>query len=159
MDQRPDAFRRLKLRRIGRELDQVEALGDPEQLGAVPSRPVPDHDDALVRSRADLPGEVLQYSRHRLHADRSADAPLGASALGMNKSIHIAPLVASSGAGQGTSTARRPDPTWNGNQPDPGLVLSPNLNRNPWMTQRYFLDLGFEPPFLKASWATGSACG
>ena len=142
MDQRPDAFRRLELRRIGRELDQVETLGDPEQLGAVPSRPVPNHDDVLVWSRADLSGEVLQYAGHRLYADRGADAPLGPSALGMNKSVHIAPLVASSGAGQGASTARCPD-----------------LNKNPRITLRYLLDLGSEPPFLKASCASGSACG
>jgi hypothetical protein len=64
---RPESLGRLDFRRIGRQEDQMDALGKPKVSTTVPSCPIEDEHDLFVWPRSNLLSENGQRSGEYLH--------------------------------------------------------------------------------------------
>src|SRR3712207_8726466 len=63
VDQRPEMLGRLQFRRIRRQEDEADPVGDGDTLEAVPAGVVEHQDDVALSTRAGLPGEGGEQGR------------------------------------------------------------------------------------------------
>lgn len=156
--QRPESLGRLELGGGGREEDQIDALGHDQGAGGVPARAV-EHEHRPVQGVDPVVlGEGGERGGHRRRADRRQQAPPALPRGRPDEGVDIHPVVAAMDPGRGSVAAPGPDPADHWQQAKPVLVFSPNGEPGGGMGSPYRIDVGLEPPFLKAAWATGSAC-
>src|SRR5215213_5354581 len=85
----------------------------------------------LVLSGSHFPGEFFESQRVKLRVDRGQDHPEDLPALRMNEAVEVGPLVASLEASHGSFSHRSPNPPHNRLEPQPSLVLGPQLYLGP----------------------------
>src|SRR4051794_1555873 len=122
VEHRPEAFGRLQLGAVGRQVDEPDALGDGQPRLRVPARVVEDEDDDPVATGAGLAGEEGEERlEDRLrHPVRQVPEDLARGRL--HEGGHVEPLEAVM-AGRARSLAfRRPDAAEDRLQPDAVLV-------------------------------------
>ena len=71
----PQMFGWLQFRRIRRQEEQVDVVGNPQALGAVPPRPIQDEDDLLGRTGAHSVGKggELGFEERDAHTRRQVE--------------------------------------------------------------------------------------
>jgi hypothetical protein len=146
VDMSPEGFGRLELGRIGREIDEADAVGHGERRG-VPAGAVEHENDDPVGSCAGLAGEKCESALEQslVDAGRRRD-----------ESGDVEPFEAVVDAGDRASAARRPDPPKDRLQPDAVLVGCEDLDDRAGMALRFLGD-GFGEVFLNASCSSGVA--
>src|SRR5512147_626476 len=92
---------RLQFRRIGRQKDEAQALGDFEMRTGVPAGAIEQQDDAFVLAGPDGSGEALEHGGERHQIDGGAQEPLDGAAAGVNETVEVEPLRAGMGGGHG----------------------------------------------------------
>jgi hypothetical protein len=124
----PESLRWLELGGIGREEQQTEALGKSEVLAHVPAGPIDHQQDPLVRTQPQALGEQLECDLEDGRVDRRQEQPEHLACGRSHEAEDIEPLVATATQRNRTLTTQGPDATDNGNQPEPRLVLGPELD-------------------------------
>ena len=134
-----------------------DAVGHDEPFRRVPARSVEDQHRPVPRVDPFIGGKGGQHLGHGLGDDGRHEAPPALARGGPHDGVHGEPLVAVAHPGGRPLAAPRPDPADDRQPPKAVLVLGPDgqLGRRMGCPDR--IDLGLEPPFLKAAWATGSA--
>lgn len=155
VDMNPEGLGRLKLGRIGREVDEADAVGHGERRG-VPAGAVECEDDDPVGSRAGLAGEERQGVLEECLVDAGSEIPEALAGCRRDEGGDVEPFEAVVDAGDGALAARRPDPPQDRLQPDPVLVGGEDLDDRAGMA-RCLLGDGFGEVFLKFSCCSGVA--
>src|SRR5512147_844801 len=101
---------RLQFRRIGRQKDQAQALGDFEMRTGVPAGAIEYQDDAFVLAGPDGSGEALEHGGEQHQVDGGAQEPLDGAATGVNETVEVEPLIAEMGGGHGPLALLGPYP-------------------------------------------------
>src|SRR5215218_6496816 len=122
----------------------------------VPPSLVHHQQDVLVLSGSHLLGELFEGQRVKLRVDRGQDHPEDLPALRVNEAVEVGPLVAPLEASHGSFSHRSPNPPHNRLEPQPSLVLGPQLYLGPRIRFPKGLQLQRET-FLKASFSESSA--
>lgn len=138
VDERPQTFSRLELRRVGRQKDETHAGGNREPCLAMPSGIVEDENDAALFSRADGLGEVFQQFFEERLADAVGQIPDRLAARRLDEGGDIEPLIAMMAERQRPLADRRPDAAADRLQPEAMLVGRPDLDRLARMLPRLF---------------------
>lgn len=125
----PQTFGGLQFWGVGWQVLDVDAAGNLEFLGAVPTGVVDGEDDDAVLAGADRLGEQAQAFVHHLGIDRIGEQPLDLAGLGLHVGVEIKPLIAGAGAGLGALSLGRPDPPDDRFQAEAMLVERPGLDR------------------------------
>src|SRR3954462_3577334 len=156
VEHRPEAFGRLRLGAVGRQVDEPDALGDGQPGLRVPARVVEDEDDDPVATGPGLAGEEGEERlEERLrHPVRQVPEHLARGRL--HEGDHVEPLEAV-GAGRARALAfRRPDAAEDRLQPDAVLVRGEDFDDLARMLLRLFGEDGGEL-FLNASCSSAVA--
>ena len=140
VDMDPEGFRRLKLRGVGREIDEANALGHREAGLAVPAGAVEHEDDDAVAPGTGLAGEEREGVLEELLVDGGGDVPEALAGGGRDEGDDVEPFVAVMADGDRARTARRPDPADDRLQPDAVLVGGEGLDCRAGMARRLLGD-------------------
>ncbi len=119
---------RLQLWRRGRQQGQVDAIRHLEVVTDVPASLVDDQHDLLVWSRTRGLGKLLKGKLVDPGVDRWQDEPEALASFGPDEAVEVEPLVARMDCGDGALTFGSPDPTQDGLEAKPMLVLAPDLD-------------------------------
>ena len=152
--ERPQMFGWLQFRRIRWQEEQVDMVGDPQALRAMPARAIEDEDDLLGRAGADRLGEGSQFGLKERDADRGRqmkDRPAGRR---MDKADQLPPLIPMVDRRERALSVETPDLVQDRFQADAVLVDRPELDRGVRKRRR---DLPQQRPqfFLKAVCSAG----
>src|SRR3954469_5138882 len=134
----------------------MDAFRNSHFTGGVPPCLVHHQQDVLVLCGSHLLGEFFESQRVKLRIDRGQDQPENLPALRMDEAVEVGPLVGPLEAGRGSLTHRSPHPSHHRLEPQPRLVLGPQLYLGPRMRFPQCLQLHRET-FLKASFSEVSA--
>ena len=126
--QRPEMLGRLQFGRVGRQDEEVDALGDLDLFAGMPARPIEDEQDAFGEAYPHVPGEGGEDLPEEYRRDRGKQPPLGLPGRGMDKATDMEPLVALLNRSDRPLADRCPDPPDQGQQPDAMLVGGPELD-------------------------------
>ena len=107
--ERPQVFRRLHFRRVGRQKGQVNVVRNLQAPAGMPPRTVEDQYEFTVGSSPGLCGEGGQFDGERLGVDRGGGLPERAPGLGMDEADEVAPLVAGLHRNDRALSGQRPD--------------------------------------------------
>lgn len=156
VDERPEVFGRLQFGRVGRQVDEADALGHRKLWSSVPSGAVEhQHDDAVT------PGACrAREVREQLFKERLVDAvrqiPDGLTAGRLHEGRDVEPLIAVMPRGRRPFADRSPDPVKDRLQAKPMLILRPDLDRLARMLAG-FIGQRVGEFFLKAASSSGVA--
>lgn len=156
VDQGPEMLSRLKLGRIGRQEDEADPVRDGQALGSVPARIVEHKDDAALAPGAGLAGEGGKQGGKEGLGEAGAEIPERLAAGRLHEGGEVEPLVTVVAQRNRSLADGRPDPAPDRLQPEPVLVLRPDLDRAVGMRRFGGSDSGVEPP-LKAVRCSGVA--
>src|SRR4051794_752405 len=122
VEHRPEAFGRLQLGAVGRQVDEPDALGDGQPRLRVPARVVEDEDDDPVATGAGLAGEEGEERLEERLRHSVGQVPEHLARGRLHEGDHVEPLEAVV-AGRARSLALgRPDAAEDRLQPDAVLV-------------------------------------
>ena len=128
-----------------------------EVVGPMPARLVDNQHGAMGGVKALVAGEGGQGQREGRRGDRRQQAPPALPGAGPDKAIDVEPFVAALDRGDRPLAPWRPDAAQHRQQAEARLILGPERDLGRRMGLRYGGNSGGKPPFLKASWAAGSA--
>src|SRR3954463_10463255 len=150
VEHRPEAFGRLELGAVGRQVDEPDALGDGQPRLRVPAGVVEDEDDDPVATGPGFAGEEGEERlEERLrHPVRQVPEDLARGRL--HEGDHVEPLEAVVAGGARSLAFRRPDAAEDRLQPDAVLVRGEDFDDLARMLLRLFGEDGGEL-FLNAS--------
>lgn len=106
----------------------MDALGHLEVLRDVPAGAVEHEQDVLRGPSADRFGEVLQGQGEDGRVHLGQEGPLHLAASGPHEAVEVHPLVVALPERLRRSPAPGPHATHDGDQPEAGLVLGPELD-------------------------------
>jgi hypothetical protein len=135
VDVNPEGLGGLQLGRVGRQVDETDALGDGERRG-VPAGAVQDEDDDPVPTRPCLSGEEGESVLEELLVDAGREVPEALSGGRRDEGGDVEPRVAVVVAGDRALALRRTNPAEDRLQPDPVLVGGEGLDRRLGVTLR-----------------------
>jgi hypothetical protein len=153
----PDALDGIELGAVGGQEDQCDVGWDAELAADVPAGAVEHHDEVNVR-RAGC-RNVIEEHLHGAGIDGRQNERDVLARCRPDRGEDVGPLIAD------LLQARRPlaaPPPAVADPPlvaDPRLILEPQLDPLAGMARSGLGYAGGEPPFLKASWASGSRWG
>jgi hypothetical protein len=104
-------FGGLQLRSIGWLVDELDAIGNGQVFGGMPSGIVELEDDATVARRADLSGKGFKQFGEEGFADAVGDEPDGLPTCWRDEGRDVEPFVAMMAERQRALAERRPDAT------------------------------------------------
>jgi len=93
IDQRPEAFHRLQLRRIRGQEDQVQPIRDAQVRTAMPARLIEDEHHGMGAIDPHLQGEGVQSVLETRNGHRRQQQPEGLTTLRFDEADDIQPLV------------------------------------------------------------------
>jgi hypothetical protein len=156
--ERPEMFGGLELRRIRRQEEQVDMLGDAQLEAGMPASAIQDEHDLLLRAGAALTRERGQFHFEERNTDRGGQGKDGTPRGGMDEAhkIAIAPIVAMLHRRGGPLGVEAPYLLEDRLQPDAVLVDGPEFDTRLRVGGRDRLD---DRPqlFLQAACCSGSA--
>lgn len=76
--ERPEMLRRLELRRVGGQKQQVDVVRDAQMDTAMPARPVEHQHDLFARPRPDRTRELGEFDFEKRNVDRRSEVENGA---------------------------------------------------------------------------------
>ncbi len=123
----PDVLDRVELRRVARQRQQCDSVGDIEASAVVPAGLVEDDDG--MGARRDVMADLLEVLVHGPAVGMGQDEGGADIALGAHGTEQIGGGVASVARCARAAAARRPDPGQRALLADPGFVLEPHLDR------------------------------
>ena len=129
IEQRPEALGGLELGAVGRQVDELDAVGDGQANQAVPAGIVEHEDDGALAARTGGSGEGGEQGLEEGFGDAVGEIPDDLARAGSDEGGHIKPFVAMVAEGDGALTDRRPDPPADRLQPEPVLVGCSDLDR------------------------------
>jgi hypothetical protein len=121
----PQALTRLQFGRIGRQEEQMDALGHYQLVASMPACLIEDQQHPLGRACADNVGEVRQGKREHIRSHRRQEQPLGLSGSRLHKTVDVEPLKALLDSDTGSGAFTHPDPAQHGLEPDTVLIGRP----------------------------------
>lgn len=127
--QRPQVLSRLQFRRVRRQEEQVDVVGDLQLEAGMPAGPIEDQHNLLGRTRPCLAGEFGQLHFKQADTDRGRQMEHGAPRGGMHEADQGAPGEPVLHPRHRPLADRRPDPPPERFQPDPMFVGRPQLDR------------------------------
>lgn len=142
--QRPEVLGGLEFGGVGREEEQMDALGATNRLAGMPPGAIQDQQDVLGGTGTDIPskgGEDLG-KEGRTHAGEHP--PLGLPGARPDKATEVEPLVALLDRRDGALPDRGPDPTDERQEADPMFIGRPELDLSLRMGLPNRLHLGRE---------------
>ena len=157
IDQGPEPLGRLQLGGGRRQEDQIHAGWRHEGVGQMPARLVDNQHGAMGGVDALVTGEGGQRHGEGLCRDRRQQAPPALPRGRPHKTIDVEPFVAALDLGDRPLAPWRPHPAPHRQQAEAMLILGPQRDLGLWMGLCYGGNSRGKPPFLQASWATGSA--
>lgn len=125
VDVAPQGLGWLQLRRVGRQMNEADALGDRARR-AVPARAVKDEDDDAVTAGAGLAGEQREGVLEQFLVDAGREIPEALAGGRRDEGGDVEP--AAMAAGDVALAARCPDPAQDRLQPDAVLVGGEGLD-------------------------------
>lgn len=154
--QRPEMLGRLELRRVRRQEQQMDVLGDAQLDASVPPGAIQDEHDLLARVGADLARELGQLDFEEWDTDRSGQMKDSPTRSGVNEANEIPPVVAVLHRRGGTCSVEAPHLLEDWLQADAVLIDSPEFDARLRVRGRDRLD---DRPdlFMNASCSAGSA--
>lgn len=130
--QGPEVFGGLQLGRIGWQETQMKPRGQEELGTGVPSGTIQDEKDVFARTSADEAGEFAQGDLEGRERDSGQDQEEGAPGAGMDKAIHVGPLVAGMDPHDRTLSAPCPNAPQDGFQANAMFIHAPEFDWVGW---------------------------
>ena len=152
----PEAFGRLELGTVGRQVDEPDALGDGQAGSRVPAGVVEDEDDDPVPTGTGLTGEGGEELLEERLGNTVGDIPEDLARARLDEGGHVEPLEAMMPGSARPLAARCPDTADDRLQPDAVLVGGKDFDLLVRMCRRLFGDRGRQL-FLKLSCSSGVA--
>lgn len=156
VDERPQRFYWLQLRRIGRQKDQSHAIGNAQTRLAVPAGVVEDEHDGAVDAGLGFAREGREQRREKGFRDAVVHIPEGLAARRRDEGGHIKPVEAVMAMCDGPLPDGRPNAPCDGFQAEPVFVAGEDFDRPFGMFRRFLRDGVFEV-FLNAAASSGEA--
>lgn len=156
VDEWPEVFGRLQFRRIGRQVDEADAVRHREAGFGVPSGSVEHQDDDAFAPCADRAGEVREQPFEERLVNAVRQIPDGLAAGRLHERRDVEPLIAMMPRRDRPLADRRPNAAMDRLQAEPMLIRRPHLDRLVGMPAG-FLDQYVGELFLKASSSSGVA--
>ena len=156
IDVDPERFSRLKFRRVGRKMDETQAVRDAQSGPAVPAGIVEHEDDDVVLACTDLFCKQTQQGFEEKLGDAVGQIPEGRAGGGRDESGDIEPFEAVMADGSRPLTTGCPDASDDRLEADAVLIGGKGLDHGSRMVARLFLD-DIGKFFLKASASSGVA--
>jgi len=154
--QGPQALTRLQFGRIGRQEEQMDALGHHQLVAGMPARLIEDQQHSLGGACTDSLGEVRQRQREHIRSHGRQEQPFGLSGSWLHKRVDIEPLEALLHRHSWSRPFAHPDAAQDRLEPDAMLIGGPQLHCG--IRERLLqLVQALWKVFLKASWVVGSA--
>ena len=150
VDKDPERFGGLKLRRIGRQKGQPDALWDGKIGRSMPTGVVENDNDDLVRPRSRFPGKQRQEFFEQAFRDAVRQVEETVPGLWGDECRDVQPFVAMTGNGDRSLADRRPDAARDWLEADAMLVARKRLDHRIRVTSLLVFDDRREV-FLKAS--------
>ena len=126
--QRPEMLGGLQLRRIRRQEQQVDMVGDAQLAAGMPPGAIQDEHDLLVWAGADLARELGQFHFEERNGDTRRQMKAGAPRGGMHKTDEIPPIVAVLDRSRWAHAVETPHLLEDRFQPDAVLIDRPELD-------------------------------
>lgn len=133
VEEGPEVFGRLQFRRVGRQVDEPDAVGDGEARLGVPAGVVEHQNDDAVASGAGLAREGGEHHLEERLVDAVGEIPHGLAGGGRDEGGDVEPLETVVAERDRTPALRRPDPALHRLQAEPVLVGGPELDRRAGM--------------------------
>src|SRR5579859_4384993 len=154
--QGPQVLGRVELRRVGRQEEQMDVLGDPQLDARMPAGAIEDQHDLLLRPRPHCLREGGQLGLEEGDVDRRREVEDGAPRRRVHEGDQVAPFIAMLDRRQWPLTGEAPDLLQDGLEPDAVFVVGPDLDGGFGEGGRDLADKRSKPP-LKASCSPASA--
>jgi hypothetical protein len=129
VDERPEPFGGLQLRRVGWEQDEIDAVRESQLGGAMPAGLVAHQHHPVIGIDAFIAGELGEREGKRLGAHGREQAPPTLPGRRPHEAVDVESLKAPSHAGRGPGADRRPDAAGDGQESEPMLILRPEGHR------------------------------
>ena len=155
VDVGPERLGRLRFGRVGRQVNEADALGDLQGCG-VPASAVEDENDDPVSPGARFPGEEREGVLEERLVDAGPETPEALAGGRRDEGGDVEPLEAVVAGRDGALAARRPDPAQDRLQPDAVLVGGKGFDRRAGMALGFPGD-GLRKLFLNVACSSGVA--
>jgi hypothetical protein len=156
VDERPQGFRRLQLRRVGRQKDQPHAIGHAQTRFAMPAGVVEHEHDRAIDAGLRFACEGCEQRRKKRLRDAVVHIPEGLAARRRDKGGDIKPVEAVMAMRCRPLADRRPNAPRDRFQAKPVFVAGEDFDW-PLRMFRGFLGDGVFEVFLNAAAASGEA--
>ena len=127
--QGPQAFTGLQFGGIGRQKEQMDALGHHQLLASMPPSSIEHQQDPLRGTGSDRLSKVGERNGEHFRRHRRQQKPFGLASSRLDKSVEVEPLVALMYADAGARPFAHPNASENGFESNPMLIGRPQLNR------------------------------
>ncbi|MDP4027136.1 hypothetical protein Q8W71_31645 [Methylobacterium sp. NEAU 140] len=138
VDEAPEVLCGLEFGRVGRQVDEPQAVGHAQSRFGVPTGPIKQQDERALGACTGLAGEGSQQALEQRLGDTVADVPVALAGGRRHEGGDIEPLVAVMAERGRPLPARGPDPAGDRLQPNPVLVGAEDRDWAAGMT-RFFL--------------------